>query len=108
MEYFQTKNPNLGKFCRALRLEMLVYFLAIWSMFTSILRIVWQRGIPILWSFGIFFPRFGMLNQEKSGNPGPRFGSKEFRSLLWFQVAFISFNRNVYMIQGHKNYGSKR
>jgi hypothetical protein len=53
------------------------------------------------------FPRFGMLNQEKSGNPGHRFGSKEFRSLLWFQVAFISFNRNVYMIQGHKNYGSK-
>jgi hypothetical protein len=23
----------------------------------------------ILWSFGIFFPRFGMLNREKSGNP---------------------------------------
>jgi hypothetical protein len=23
----------------------------------------------ILWLFGIFFPRFGMLYQEKSGNP---------------------------------------
>jgi hypothetical protein len=23
----------------------------------------------ILWLFGIFFPRFGILSQEKSGNP---------------------------------------
>jgi hypothetical protein len=39
---------------------MLVYFMTIWS---------------ILWLFGLFdgylvyFPRFGILHQEKSGNP---------------------------------------
>jgi hypothetical protein len=42
--------------------------------------ILWPFGIHILWSFGIFyghlvyFPRFGILNYEKSGNHD--FGSK--------------------------------
>jgi hypothetical protein len=36
----------------------LVYFAAIWYS---------------LWYFGIYFPRFGMLHQEKSGNPGEKF-----------------------------------
>jgi hypothetical protein len=30
MAYFQTKNPNLGKFWKDLQWEMLVYFMAIW------------------------------------------------------------------------------
>jgi hypothetical protein len=33
MVYFQTKNPNLGKFCRALEWEMLLYFKAMWNIF---------------------------------------------------------------------------
>jgi hypothetical protein len=54
---FQTKNPNLGKFWSSY--GHLVYITAIWN---------------ILWPFGIFygnlvyFPRFGILSQEKSGN----------------------------------------
>jgi hypothetical protein len=40
MVYFQTKNPNLGKFWRALDWKMLIYFMAIWN---------------ILWRFGIFY-----------------------------------------------------
>jgi hypothetical protein len=39
MVCFQTKNPNLGQFWRALDWKMFVYFMAIWS---------------ILWRFGIF------------------------------------------------------
>jgi hypothetical protein len=42
MAYFQTKNPNLGRFWTDL-----VYFMHIWS----ILRLL---GIHILWPFGIF------------------------------------------------------
>jgi hypothetical protein len=38
---FKPKNPNLGKFWRALDWKMLIYFTAIWY---------------ILCSFGIFFP----------------------------------------------------
>jgi hypothetical protein len=61
MVYFQTKNPNLGNIWEGLTMEdvgilygHLVYSLAIWIS---------------LWYFGIYFPRFGMLHQEKSGNP---------------------------------------
>jgi hypothetical protein len=61
MVYFQTKNPDLGTFWSVLQWQILVYFTDIWK---------------ILWTFGIFvghfgiFSRFGMLYQEKSGNPG--------------------------------------
>jgi hypothetical protein len=70
MVYFQTKNPKSDKYWRVLQWKMLKYFWAIWSIF---------------WLFGIFcghllyyvviwyiFRRFGMLYQEKSGNPGQR------------------------------------
>jgi hypothetical protein len=53
MAYFQTKNPTLGKFWRVLQWKMLVYFTAIWYIFTAI------------WS--ILRP-FGMLYQAKSSN----------------------------------------
>jgi hypothetical protein len=57
MVYFQTKNPELGKFWRALDWKILIYFIAIGS-------ITQLFGIPILWPlgtfhghvFGIFFP----------------------------------------------------
>jgi hypothetical protein len=45
MVYFQTKNPNLGKFWRVLQSKMLAYCIAIWS-------ILWAFGI--LWPIGIF------------------------------------------------------
>jgi hypothetical protein len=67
MVYFQTKNPDLGKIWRVLQLNELEYCMAIWS---------------ILQLFGIFmvfwhiFLRFGMLNQEKSGNPGQECSSE--------------------------------
>jgi hypothetical protein len=67
-QFFQTENPNLDKFGRVLQWKELVYFIAIW---------------PILQHFGKFcghlvhfmvflgfFTRFGLLYEEKSGNPG--------------------------------------
>jgi hypothetical protein len=32
MAYFQAKNPNLGKFWSDLQWNVLVYFMAIWSI----------------------------------------------------------------------------
>jgi hypothetical protein len=68
MVYFQTKNPNLGNFWSALDWNMLVYFTAVWSIF----RIhIWYT----VWRFGTFcvhlvhFSSFGIMQQEKSGNP---------------------------------------
>jgi hypothetical protein len=53
MVYFQTKNPTLGKFWRALDWKMLIYFMVIWN-------ILWRFRIfyghwYILYSFGTFF-----------------------------------------------------
>jgi hypothetical protein len=60
MVCFQTQNPNLGKFWRALDCKMVVYFMVI-------LYILWPFGnVVVLW---YIFPRFGILCQEKSGNP---------------------------------------
>jgi hypothetical protein len=54
MVCFQTKNPNLGKFWRALEWKMLLYFMIIWNILWpfGIFKVIWC----ILWSFGIFFP----------------------------------------------------
>jgi hypothetical protein len=65
MGYFRTKNPHLGKFGWAFDWKKLVYFMAIWNIIRPI----------CLWPFGNLvakcniFPRFGILRQEKSGNP---------------------------------------
>jgi hypothetical protein len=54
MVWFQTENPNLGKFWRALDWKRLIYFMAIWT-------ILWRFGYfmtiwYILYSFCAFFP----------------------------------------------------
>jgi hypothetical protein len=58
MVYFQTKNPILSKFWRALEWKILVYYLAIWNMyFTSIWYILWpfDNIVVIRYKFHIFF-----------------------------------------------------
>jgi hypothetical protein len=66
--YFQTKNTNLGKFLKISQWMMLVYFMTIWSILSSLWYILWPFGI--FYGFMVYFSRFGMLYQENSGNPG--------------------------------------
>jgi hypothetical protein len=61
MGCFQTKNPNLSKFWRALEWTMLVYFMVIWNILWPFVNVV------EIW---YIFPHFGILCQEESGNPG--------------------------------------
>jgi phosphatidylglycerophosphate synthase len=75
--YFQTKKTNFGKFWKAMQWKMLVLkvpFCLLYGQMVNCLAI-WY----ILWSFGIFFPRFGMLYREKSGNPGAGSSNKGLR-----------------------------
>jgi hypothetical protein len=67
MVCFQTKDATLGKFLRVLHSQILVYFMTIWSILRP-LEIIYGR----LGFFGhlVISPRFGILYQEKSGNPG--------------------------------------
>jgi hypothetical protein len=64
---FQTKNPDLGKFWRVLQWKMLLYFMGIWP----ILRLFGTFSGHLVYFMAIWyiFPRFGMLHQEKSGDP---------------------------------------
>jgi hypothetical protein len=64
MVCFQTQNPNLGKFWRVEDVGIFYGHLVHVTVFCY-----------ILWTFGIvrgnlvYFSRFGILYQEKSGNP---------------------------------------
>jgi hypothetical protein len=62
----------------------LVHFTAIWY-------ILWLPIWYILWSIGVLFSRFGMLHQEKSGNPGfsPSVMAYDLRLLLQRWMNFL-------------------
>jgi hypothetical protein len=61
-----TKNPDLGKFWRALQCKMLIYFMTIRSILLPYGIFV---DFMVIW---YIFSRFGVLYQEKSGNTGLR------------------------------------
>jgi hypothetical protein len=68
MAYFQTKDPNLGKFWKVLQLKVSI------GIFVAILFILRQHWLfyghlvhlVVIW---YNFSHFGMLYREKSGNP---------------------------------------
>jgi hypothetical protein len=62
MVCFQTKNPNLS-ILPILQWKMLVYFVAIRSIL---------RPFGIFYGHLEYFSRFGVLYEEKSGNPAPQ------------------------------------
>jgi hypothetical protein len=62
------KNPSLGKVWRVLQWNMMVYFMVIWSILRPFGYIFGSFGI-VYDNFCVYFFRFGMFYQEKSGNP---------------------------------------
>jgi hypothetical protein len=72
MVYFQTKNPNLGKFWGVLEWKMLVYFMESWPRYIVYGQLVYAFYAHLAYFMVIWyiFPQFGILYQEKSGNPG--------------------------------------
>jgi hypothetical protein len=67
MVCFQTKNPNLGKLLSALDWKMLIYFMGSWNI---LLRSGNFYGCLVHFvSTWYIFPGFGIMDQEKSGNP---------------------------------------
>jgi hypothetical protein len=69
MVCFQTKNRNLGKFWMVLLWKILLYFVTTWSILQP-LEIFYGHLVyfVVIWYIS---PRFGILDQEKSGNPAP-------------------------------------
>jgi hypothetical protein len=65
--FFQTKNPNMGKFWRALDWKIIVYFMAIWNILCPIgIFCIHMVHFVFIW---YIFSGFGIMYQEKSGNP---------------------------------------
>jgi hypothetical protein len=53
-DLFSKQNPNLVQFLRALDWKILKHFMAIWNIFRTL----------------YIFTGFGIMDPEKSGNPG--------------------------------------
>jgi hypothetical protein len=62
MVSFQTKNPSLGTFWRTWEYKILFYILVICNILLQ-LGIFYGHWV-ILYSFGIFFPRFGIVTKK--------------------------------------------
>jgi hypothetical protein len=70
MVYFQTVNPNLWLILEGLRLDNVKICYGHLEYFTAIWHILWPFcNVVINW---YIFHRFGILCQEKSGNPGTK------------------------------------
>jgi hypothetical protein len=69
MVYFETKNPNFGKFWKVLQLKMLVLFMA--NLSISLPNGILYGHLVHFVVIWYIFSRFGMLYREKSGNPAP-------------------------------------
>jgi hypothetical protein len=67
---FKPKITNFGKFWKALELKRLVY---VSYGHLNYRMAFWYISLPFgnLVAIWYIFPRFGILCQEKSGNPGP-------------------------------------
>jgi hypothetical protein len=68
MVYFQTKNANMGKKFRALRFDNVLFIfwpVGIFNVHLGYFVTIWY----ILCLFGTIFSGFGIMHQEKSGNP---------------------------------------
>jgi hypothetical protein len=70
MDCFQTKNPNLGKFWRALAWKILLYFMPIWNIlrYLEYFKIFYDHLVHFVFIWYIF-SGLGIMHQEKSTNP---------------------------------------
>jgi hypothetical protein len=94
MEYFQNKNPNLGKFLARpyVELKMFVYLIPIWCILYSL------GNLEEIWHI---LPRFGIFCQDKSGNPELY---RDFCAVILssFCIGAIACDRFRFIMQPHK------
>jgi hypothetical protein len=83
---FSNKNPSLGEYLRILQWKMCVYFINIWPIL---------RPIGIFYAHFVYFTviwyicfHFGLLYQEKSGNPGSVDKTRFRRFKILFSSSF--------------------
>jgi hypothetical protein len=93
MVYFQTKNPNFGKFLRVWQWKMLLYFMDIWTILQQISMLY---GHLVYFMVNWYFcSHFGMQHKEKSGNPGLLFTA----SLLFFTRTHVTIAKSTMVVK---------
>jgi hypothetical protein len=80
----QTENPNLGKFRIALDWKMLIYFMTTCNI-SRTFEIFYDHMVHFVFIWYIF-SGFGIMYQEKSGNPGQSTFVLATATLLRFYV----------------------
>jgi hypothetical protein len=73
---FSNQNSRFGQILEGLPMEGAGIIYGHLVYFTATLYILWPFGL--LCSYLVYFYRFGMLYQQKSGNPVPTFGVLDF------------------------------
>jgi hypothetical protein len=66
MAYFQTKTLDLGKFWLVLQWKYFIWPFGLFYSYFVYFVAIWYI---VCMCYFVYFPRFGMLYQEKSGNP---------------------------------------
>jgi hypothetical protein len=76
MIYFHTKNPNLGKFWRALEWKLLVYFMTIWNTYICTVTVYFMavRSRYVIW---YIFPFWYVWAKKNLATPAPDFSRLE-------------------------------
>jgi hypothetical protein len=82
MVSFQTKNPNLGKFWKALDWKILINFMAIWD----ILQTFYDHLVHLCSVHLVHFSGLGNIYQEKSGNHG----IDSYQFFMWYRQVHYS------------------
>jgi hypothetical protein len=90
MVYFQTKNPNLGKFWRALDWKMMIFFMAIWNILQTFL-ICYDRLAHFVFIWYIFPGLVLCMYEEKSGNPAKTIHSTSILSSAKMHLGILHF-----------------
>jgi hypothetical protein len=70
---FSYQNSRFGYILEGLGLENVCIFYVHLKYLTDLHMVYFITILYMLLSFGIFYARFGMLQQDKSGNPGQLF-----------------------------------
>jgi hypothetical protein len=101
MVCFQTKNPNLGKFWRALNWKMLIYFVGISKFYGHFgcFMTIWYN----LCSFGTFFPVLVSCTKKNSGNPGAAYNIQRNARIAAFVLQPLIFLSLMRKFQSRTN-----
>jgi hypothetical protein len=87
MVCFHTENPDLGTFWRVLEWKRLIYSLVIWNIL---------RPFGTFYGHLVYFPRFGIFSQVKSGTAVGKEDAGNLKTKLNFLKSFHEYPLEIH------------